>query len=1286
MPSDETSAAAHPGHARGDTGPPAPIAAATAGVGAFWANSEPWQPHAADEDQPAAEAARAALRASGLIDPAHVRLQIGDCPDPEAAWAAGAWRGGLDPNPYFATRWYLESNPEVAASGIDPLLHYFVGGETAGRAPSPHFDLAWYRARHEREEGRTWLAHFLARRHAGVVSPLPEFDPGFYRTTYPDVAAAGIDPAEHYLCWGHREGRHPSAAFDTGFYRARYMGGADENPLLHFRRLRGLVTLQTRPSAPDAGPFAEARAAAAAGPGFEVPLPLPDSARRRALVLAFYLPQFHAIPENDAAWGPGFTEWTALGRAMPRFAGHVQPRLPGMLGHYRLGTDEAGRATMRAQAALARGAGIGGFVHYFYWFAGRRVLEAPTEAMLADPTIDMPFCLMWANENWTRRWDGAEDEVLLRQEVREQDDAALVAEWARHFKDPRYIRVGGRPLLMIYRADSLPDARACLARWRQLFREQHEEAPLWIMAQSFGQLDPRVHGFDAAVEFPPHKVTERIPAINDRLRWFDPEATMRVFAYEDVVAASLAEPTPEYRLIRTAIPGWDNDPRRQGAGLAVHGATPAAYGAWLSALIDRARAETLRGTPIVCVNAWNEWAEGAVLEPDRHWGGAFLNATARAVAGLATGEDRRLLLVGHDAFPAGAQRLLLALARDWRHRRGIEARCLLLGDGALLGDYAATMPTTVARGAMLEQAIGREAAGIGAAIVNSAAAAEAVPALARAGIPTLLLVHELPGMVAARGLAPALRAAAAQARVVVPAASVGRALATHFPAPPEVLGQGVAASFRYRTELRREARAALGLGAKTLLVLGAGHADLRKGFDLFLVSARAARGAVFAWAGSLHPDLAASLAPDIAALESAGRLRLLGPRDDMPALMNAADAFALTSREDPYPSVALEALATGLPVVAFADTGGIPDLLAETGLGEVVALGDAPALASACLRLARAARPARPARARRVAPRLAFDRYADAVLARAMPDMPRVSVLVPNRNHARFLERRLASIFAQTHPVAEVVLLDDASDDDSIAEARRVAAAWGRAITIRRNARPTGSAFGQWRRGAQRAKGELVWIAEADDEAEPEFLARLAAGFAAAPDAVLAACDSRAVDAAGHTLWPDHRESFAAAQAEILAQDGLFAARDFARHVLVERNLLVNASAVLWRRGALRAGLARVGNELAKLRLAGDWRLYLDVLLAGGGSVAWVAAPLNLHRRHGGGVTARLAAGEHIAEVARLHATIRAALPEVPQLAERQARYRTALAEQLRASAAPSGRESRRRATRQAAP
>ena len=183
-------------------------------------------------------------------------------------------------------------------------------------------------------------------------------------------------------------------------------------------------------------------------------------------MLAFYLPQFHPIPENDAWWGTGFTEWTNVARGLPRFAGHYQPRTPRDLGFYRL----EGTATLRAQVAMARGAGLGGFVQYYYWFNGRRLLDAPLEAMLADPGIDFPFCLMWANENWTRRWDGADQEVLIAQDYRPADEPALAADLARHFADPRYIRLAGPA-----GADDLPRqhhrrAAATVARWRAAFR------------------------------------------------------------------------------------------------------------------------------------------------------------------------------------------------------------------------------------------------------------------------------------------------------------------------------------------------------------------------------------------------------------------------------------------------------------------------------------------------------------------------------------------------------------------------------------------------------------------------------------------------------------------------------------------------------------------------------------------------------------------------------------------------------------------------------------------------
>ena len=168
---------------------------------------------------------------------------------------------------------------------------------------------------------------------------------------------------------------------------------------------------------------------------------MPAHATRKAKLLAYYLPQFHRVPENDAWWGKGFTDWTNLGRAMPRFVGHLQPRIPRDLGHYSLDdpTRCAGRSRWR------RGPGSAALCFYFYWFNRHRLLEKPLEQFLGDASLDFPFCVMWANENWTRRWDGLEREVLIAQEYLESDDAALIDAFARLFPDPRYIRVQGRP-------------------------------------------------------------------------------------------------------------------------------------------------------------------------------------------------------------------------------------------------------------------------------------------------------------------------------------------------------------------------------------------------------------------------------------------------------------------------------------------------------------------------------------------------------------------------------------------------------------------------------------------------------------------------------------------------------------------------------------------------------------------------------------------------------------------------------------------------------------------------
>lgn len=374
--------------------------------------------------------------------------------------------------------------------------------------------------------------------------------------------------------------------------------------------------------------FADHKAITSPGPHFETVAPAIDNGRAtRAKVLAYYLPQFHQVAVNDTEWGTGFTEWRQLARAVPRFAGHVQPRIPRDLGFYNLENSDV----MRQQIAMARNAGIHGFCFYHYSFDGQRVLEAPVERFLHDQTLDFPFCLIWANENWTRTWDGSNQDVILRQTYDDKLDQSMVDDFARHMVDPRYIRIAGRPLLILYRPGHIKDIRRKMDRWREMFRQRHGLEPLLFMSQTFSDADPRKFGLDGAVEFPPHKLTENIRPINDRLQVYDPDFHSRVLDYDDIVHASLREGAQEFPLIKCAIPSWDNEPRRPGRAMVIHGSTPAKFQAWMAALVQHAQEFPVYGEAFVCVNAWNEWAEGAVLEPDVHYGAAYLNALSRAI-------------------------------------------------------------------------------------------------------------------------------------------------------------------------------------------------------------------------------------------------------------------------------------------------------------------------------------------------------------------------------------------------------------------------------------------------------------------------------------------------------------------------------------------------------------------------------------------------------------------------------------------------------------------------------
>jgi lipopolysaccharide biosynthesis protein len=349
-------------------------------------------------------------------------------------------------------------------------------------------------------------------------------------------------------------------------------------------------------------------------------------------VFCFYLPQFHRVEENSRWWGPGFTEWTNVSKARPVFPGHTQPLLPADLGFYDLDHIEA----MSEQAALASKYGVSGFVFYFYSFDGQRILEKPVENYL-NSTIALPYMICWANENWTRTWDGSANSVLMPQNYEPGFEATLYSQFRPYFQDERYERHNGMPILIIYRAQDMPDPRSSLEILRKLAKSDGFEGLYIAAVASFGLKHPGLVGADALIEFPPHDVGH-ISRISS------PRRTSRLFRgqFFDLPAVALNSTKPlirDFDYYRGAIPSWDNTARRPLSSNVFLGASPLLFEKWLRYLRSWSNnASERRGQAnLLFINAWNEWAEGAVIEPDIYNGRKNLEAVKESTRASGSG-------------------------------------------------------------------------------------------------------------------------------------------------------------------------------------------------------------------------------------------------------------------------------------------------------------------------------------------------------------------------------------------------------------------------------------------------------------------------------------------------------------------------------------------------------------------------------------------------------------------------------------------------------------------------
>lgn len=961
----------------------------------------------------------------------------------------------------------------------------------------------------------------------------------------------------------------------------------------------------------------------------------------RVKAVAFYLPQFHPIRENDEWWGKGFTEWTNVSKAVPQFSGHYQPHLPGELGFYDLRLKDV----MKRQIELAKNYGIYGFCFHFYWFNGRRVLEKPLDMFFQNKDLDIKFCVNWANENWTRRWDGDEADILLQQKYSDDDDIRFIDNVSKIFKDDRYIRIDNKPVLMIYRPSLFPDIKKTAKMWRQRCLENGTGEIYLLLSHAFEHINPESIGFDGAVEFPPN--TFPVTPVNEKVSFYNKNYNGLIFEYDEAVEISKKFQKTDYKKFRGVFPGWDNEARKPGRGTSFINSTPDKYENWLRYIADYTLRNFEEKERFVFINAFNEWAEGCHLEPDRLYGHAYLEATKNGLCAQQKAGNK-IIYVTHDAYFHGAQLLSLNIVRELKNRFKFDVFVIMKEGGPLEDEFNTLTKSCNLQGYSSEdkktlfKSLKNE--GFRTAIVNTVVSGDVLKMLVDEGINCISLIHELPDLIRRYKMEDSAKIISMYAEKVVFASPFVRDKFVPVGgldlSKAVVLPQGLYQKNPWKSDIskaRGKVRRLLNIPESSKIVICVGYGDNRKGVDLFVEAGKNVTAVLpdvyFVWVGNL--DIAIEKEVKKSAKDCANIIFVPNQKD--PTIYYAgADIYLLTSREDPFPSVVLEAMNVGVPVIGFDGAGGFTDIVTDE-TGRLAPYLDVERMCDEILKLLNDNELLKELgeNARKLAEeKFEFKDYVYGLLSLLGYDFKKISVVVPNYNYERYIDGRINSITEQNYPVYELIFLDDNSTDKSVELATEILSKSGVDYQIFKNSENSGSVFKQWAKGVSVSKGDYVWVAEADDYCEDSFLGEVTEGFGR-DETVITYCQSKQMDENGKIMVDNYLEYTNDVNAEKWLTEYFADGAEELKDAMSIKNSIPNVSAVVFKK----FDLNEILDELLKFKVAGDWYFYVWLLKKGG--IYFSPKSLNYHRRHSSSVTHSLNAKRHFDEVCRMQDYVR---------------------------------------------